>query len=460
MTAARPEKRVMCRSTTSGGTNTALTKALEATLQAISKILENTEKKDRQKRKAKAAAGVAVEPDVIHRPPKAVSFKAGSNSDRLVKAPHLPNRALADYLALPLDSYSLLDPRWISRDPQDPDLFHLMVPLQDLTGLALEPRVSIRVDVDAAHSQVHFHANQFSVGAPKFDRLFKVDMKANLLNRPVPEVAAFPTLESWISTPRTRKEQQQQNPATAPPRSSHANSAGTDAQAGHDPAEASAAGGMGTGSGTAGAMAAEALRATSRSHQHMTSTISDPPRPSTSGIKLSDDQGNASSSGNPVQEDAESSNAQLTTSAAILCGNVEVAVEVQVPYPLSVVPGPLLNLAATLVTKSIMQQLLPGFLQLLSVDYERWASGKSQERSQAAGSLLSNAAVTNNSTEAGSSIVLSVVDVEEAGHPNGCCIDTIEEGGISQRGKVVEQQATIRQSGHDVVIDVQANTRA
>jgi hypothetical protein len=46
------------------------------------------------------------------------------------QAPHLPGRALSDYLALPLDKYSLLDPKWIARDPSMPGLFHLTVPLQ------------------------------------------------------------------------------------------------------------------------------------------------------------------------------------------------------------------------------------------------------------------------------------------------------------------------------------------
>lgn len=51
-----------------------------------------------------------------------------------------------------------------------------------------------------------------------------------------------------------------------------------------------------------------------------------------------------------------------------------------------------------------IQQLLPGFLQLLSVDYTRWAAGQSRNNIQPAGSLLSDAMSVRRSA--------SVVDVE------------------------------------------------
>ena len=82
--------------------------------------------------------------------------------------------------------------------------------------------------------------------------------------------------------------------------------------------------------------------------------------------------------------------AQMTS--VILWCKVDVRMEAQVPYPLSAAPRPLLQLAATLVTKFTIQQLLPGFLSLLAVDYGRWATGKAKaRRSEAAGNLLSKA---------------------------------------------------------------------
>ena len=76
-------------------------------------------------------------------------------------------------------------------------------------------------------------------------------------------------------------------------------------------------------------------------------------------------------------------------------------VEAQVPYPLSVAPRPLLQLAATLVTKFSIQQLLPSFLALLATDYGRWAAGETTSRSKAAGSLLMGVKGAKTSTIGG-----------------------------------------------------------
>lgn len=71
---------------------------------------------------------------------------------------HPHGRSLRDYLALPLDSYSLLDPKWISRDPDQAGLFHLTVPLAELVGLPLEPKISVKVEIDAMNEQVCYLA--------------------------------------------------------------------------------------------------------------------------------------------------------------------------------------------------------------------------------------------------------------------------------------------------------------
>jgi len=71
-----------------------------------------------------------------------------------VQVAHPPGRSLRDYLALPLDAYSLLDPRWISRDPDETGMFHLSVPLAELVGLPLEPKITVRVEIDAENEQV------------------------------------------------------------------------------------------------------------------------------------------------------------------------------------------------------------------------------------------------------------------------------------------------------------------
>jgi len=68
--------------------------------------------------------------------------------------------------------------------------------------------------------------------------------------------------------------------------------------------------------------------------------------------------------------------------------DVEVRLRVRVPPPLSAVPGPLLSTTGGLLAKLVMQALLPSFLDLLAVDYGRWAAGDANRRAIAAGSLL------------------------------------------------------------------------
>lgn len=72
----------------------------------------------------------------------------------------------------------------------------------------------------------------------------------------------------------------------------------------------------------------------------------------------------------------------------MLCGNVDVGFTVLVPHPLSVVPKPLLFMTASLIARFALQSLLPSFLDLLAVDYSRWAAGNGAARAQPAGSLV------------------------------------------------------------------------
>ncbi len=53
---------------------------------------------------------------------------------------------------------------------------------------------------------------------------------------------------------------------------------------------------------------------------------------------------------------------------------VDLRFKVTLPSPLSVVPGPMLALAGSLLARFAVRALLPGFLELLSVDYSRCVS--------------------------------------------------------------------------------------
>jgi hypothetical protein len=92
---------------------------------------------------------------------------------------------------------------------------------------------------------------------------------------------------------------------------------------------------------------------------------------------------------------AQAAGPQLQQVSRLRC-DVEVRLRVRVPPPLSAVPGPLLSTTGGLLAKLVMQALLPSFLDLLGVDYKRWASGDASRRTVAAGSLVPAAAKGND----------------------------------------------------------------
>ncbi len=95
--------------------------------------------------------------------------------------------------------------------------------------------------------------------------------------------------------------------------------------------------------------------------------------------------------------------------------DVEVRLRVRVPPPLSAVPGPLLSTTGGLLAKLVMQALLPSFLDLLVVDYIRWASGDANRRSIAAGSLLPATQAQSNQVGEAAGQLLGVGDLSGAG---------------------------------------------
>lgn len=82
--------------------------------------------------------------------------------------------------------------------------------------------------------------------------------------------------------------------------------------------------------------------------------------------------------------------AVLLAQSSRLSVKVDLSFQLRLPPPLSLVPGALLSTTGGLVVKLVLQSLMPSFLQLLSVDYGRWASGTSTRTRQAlpAGSLV------------------------------------------------------------------------
>eukprot|EP00798_Chlamydomonas_sp_ICE-L_P025376 gene25376-11037_t len=111
--------------------------------QTVSGFIQRAEKKRKDRKAAGEADG---EPATMVIDRKQVKFQAGAKGEKLIKEAlqeGRPDFALKDYLMLPLDQYSLLDPKWITRDPAMPELFKLMVPLDELVGVNLQPQMNV-----------------------------------------------------------------------------------------------------------------------------------------------------------------------------------------------------------------------------------------------------------------------------------------------------------------------------
>lgn len=96
-------------------------------------------------------------------------------------------------------------------------------------------------------------------------------------------------------------------------------------------------------------------------------------------------QGSSSSS----SHEAGSSSAPVAVcyqNTEIHC-HIDLSFTMKVLHPLSLVPGLLLQYTGNTITRFAIQALLPNFLDLLAVDYQRWAQGTGM-RGDAAGSLV------------------------------------------------------------------------
>ena len=159
--------------------DTFITKSIEGSLELIEQFMQSEEKKKKEEKARRKAAGL----ELIEEKPtyKLVSWSGSARGERgIALTEHLQGRSLPLYVALPLDQYSLLDPTWISRDPNQPDLFLLRIPLEPIIGVNLTPRIKIKVISKPEDCQVDFVVTDFVLGEPSFDEAFQVTLKASL----------------------------------------------------------------------------------------------------------------------------------------------------------------------------------------------------------------------------------------------------------------------------------------
>ena len=113
-----------------------------------------------------------------------IDFGDGIVSQRLTS-----ETLLNEYLALPVDRYSLLDPKWIRREQQlvaeddaagYSNVFRLSVPLHEVIGIDLSPSISVAAHPDPEEGSVTLIGSRAALGSPSLDESFKVNLVAVL----------------------------------------------------------------------------------------------------------------------------------------------------------------------------------------------------------------------------------------------------------------------------------------
>ena len=64
-------------------------------------------------------------------------------------------RPIAEYLALPVDEYNMLDSSIVERVPGKERTFRLTFPFREWFRINLKPQVVLRVEPDVEHARVH-----------------------------------------------------------------------------------------------------------------------------------------------------------------------------------------------------------------------------------------------------------------------------------------------------------------
>ncbi|GAB4823478.1 hypothetical protein N2152v2_010524 [Parachlorella kessleri] len=106
-------------------------------------------------------------------------------------------RSLQDYLAVPPEEYSLLDPKWIGR--QEGGTFKLTIPLWDLLGVDLTPEIHVQAGRDKQTGNVTLVGTQAALGRPELDSSFRLQLVA-VLSQLGPSRAQQPIAEAaWAA---------------------------------------------------------------------------------------------------------------------------------------------------------------------------------------------------------------------------------------------------------------------
>lgn len=268
-------------------------------------------------------------------------------------------KLLREYLSLPTSEYSLLDPKWVERvestsDSSDSELdetivsdsFIVKIPLHNIIGVDLTPKLSIVATPMEGQGKVTFVGSKASLGSPGLDESFKLSVTAELQSQDT----------SRRRLPRIRA------PDHLPGR-------------------------------PVSRLQKWAANARSKSVEEDEKIVAEVPFPSET-VYLSQD-GDDDTQLDQKEDACSSEDSSVKESASLnsppsvfLKCKVNVTIAIKVPTALKVVPNPLLGYAGSLITKTVLNGAIPNFADLLGKDFENWAKNGKTRNEDAVGELF------------------------------------------------------------------------
>ena len=306
---------------------------------------------------------------------------------------------LEQYLALPVDHYSLLDPQWVRREGEDS--FRVSIPLKDMLGVDVCPEVSIQAHPDPLRGQVTLVGSRTALGSPALDAMFRLNLVAvlrskrerrrrglpdHLPGRPVQRLRQLAQrgrqimMSTTSSSSSQGKEQQVRQsievekveeevvvvvvPATAEapfPSQKVYVSRGSMGDA--------VVAGSGGSSVDVDADADEVVYTAASEDEGDDALLLIDSDAYTMPSSASSDN-DLDRSDDVIQQPQQQP--EQSTLPLLEC-QVQVTMAIRVPGPLKVVPNPLLGYAGSVLARTVLNAVLPNFLTLLSLDFKDWA---------------------------------------------------------------------------------------
>lgn len=315
---------------------------------------------------------------------------------------------LQEYLALPVDQYALLDPKWVEREatviPGDCDsnlscepsdsqylngrkervvgnAFRVSVPLEEMLGIELRPQLSITAHPDTEAGIVTLVGSKAALGSPEFDQAFKLNLVAVLSRRKRNGGLHIPgrpvqRLRRWAARRRDRAVQVQVQAEEQEELSS-----------------------IGTTTEEIDVNDLATSAPFPMQQVYMSQDEEELQRQEGGFVEVNVNQRSGDHPESAVEArsyEREETGTSVATSmsppslnkrATLLDCRVNVTVAIKVPGPLRVVPNPLLGYAGSLIVRSALNAAVPNFVNLLIGDFRRWAKA-GRKRADAYDGLL------------------------------------------------------------------------